>query len=228
MKTLNKWKWIWYFRLPHVWQKDQRAWLFQIFTQGHSIALRSHCGVAELHDQNLAHQPIHPVQVLTDPVHSNRIWLHPCKQTLYEHWNVVLSPQIPVSFSAVVHYNIKTHHKVTLKKYIRFRLVCGRTFDESSSAVWFFYVNPANALVIWAEPVNSLLGPVVIQWEDGPIDRRQKSQAAAVDAQQPQLRLHRRQKQRLIWGTTKFKNISLLILEAVWSPFKNQQAGHYS
>lgn len=37
------------------------------------------------------------------------------------------------------------------------------TFDERSSAVWVLYVSPANALVIWAEPVNSLLGPVVVQ-----------------------------------------------------------------
>lgn len=50
-----------------------------------------------------------------------------------------------------------------LLKNISFRCVCGHTFDESFLAVGFLDVSPADALVIWAEPVNSLLGPVVIQ-----------------------------------------------------------------
>lgn len=62
-----------------------------------------------------------------------------------------------------------------------------------------FHVSPADALVLWTQPVHSLLSHVIIQGEDWSVGQGEELQVVAVDPQDQELGLHGRKKQRLTW-----------------------------
>lgn len=57
------------------------------------------------------------------------------------------------------------------------------TFDEGPFVIGVLHVNPADALIVGTQPVNSLLIPVVIQREHRPAGGGQKTQGAAVGSE---------------------------------------------